>query len=97
MVMKISDDEFLRQFRAKIESKTWGIEYSLQERKIFLTKLILPNEENEESEDTQLFITSVLNEIRNRKLKAMPTCSALKKFFKAHKEYYDLLPAGIRM
>ena len=37
--MEISDNQFLRQFEAKINGNLAIIEYSLQERKIFLTKI----------------------------------------------------------
>ena len=37
--MEINDNTFLRQFAAKINGKLAIIEYSLQDRKIFLTKI----------------------------------------------------------
>ena len=37
--MEIIDNQFLRQFEAKINGNLAIIEYSLQERKIFLTKI----------------------------------------------------------
>jgi len=39
--LEIIDNEFLRQFETTIEGQKAKIEYALQERKIFLTKLIL--------------------------------------------------------
>ena len=38
----INDNEFLRQFEYKTADGIAKIEYSLQERKIFLTKLFVP-------------------------------------------------------
>jgi hypothetical protein len=40
---ELVDNEFLRQFELKVENEMAIIEYSLQERKIFLTKLIIPD------------------------------------------------------
>ena len=39
---ELIDNDFLRQFELKIDDHFAKIEYSLQERKIFLTKLIVP-------------------------------------------------------
>ncbi|MGC1632245.1 MAG: N-acetyltransferase, partial [Gelidibacter sp.] len=36
------DNDFLRQFELKVEDDLAKIEYSLQDRKIFLTKLCIP-------------------------------------------------------
>ena len=39
---ELVDNDFLRQFELKIDDHFAKIEYSLQEKKIFLTKLIVP-------------------------------------------------------
>ena len=43
---EINDNTFLRQFEAKINGKLAIIEYSLQDRKIFLTKIVVPEIKN---------------------------------------------------
>ena len=43
MHAELVDNEFLRQFEIKVDDDLAKIEYSLQERKIFLTKLIIPD------------------------------------------------------
>ena len=46
------NNEFLRQFEFKIDDQLARIEYSEQERKIFLTKLSIPeNIQSDEFED----------------------------------------------
>ena len=40
--MEITDNSFLRQFETETNDGLAKIEYAQQERKIFLTKLILP-------------------------------------------------------
>ena len=40
---ELIDNDFLRQFELKVENEMAIIEYSLQERKIFLTKMIIPD------------------------------------------------------
>ena len=44
--MEINDNTFLRQFETKAGRKLAIIEYSVQERKIFLTKIIVPEIKN---------------------------------------------------
>ena len=45
---ELVDNEFLRQFELRVNDDLAKIEYSLQERKIFLTKLIVPETVNNE-------------------------------------------------
>ncbi len=40
---ELIDNDFLRQFELNVENEMAIIEYSLQERKIFLTKMIIPD------------------------------------------------------
>ena len=63
--LTLVNNEFLRQFEIKIEQKLARIEYSEQERKIFLTKLSIPEEiQNQEFEEA--FIIKVLEFIENK-------------------------------
>jgi len=65
--LTLVNNEFLRQFEIKIEQKLARIEYSEQERKIFLTKLSIPEEiQNQEFEEA--FIIKVLEFIENKNL-----------------------------
>ena len=41
--LELIDNKFLRQFEVTQDGQLAKIEYSLQERKIFLTKLIIPD------------------------------------------------------
>ena len=40
-VISINDNNFLRQFEVEINGKLAKVEYALQERKIFLTKIFI--------------------------------------------------------
>ena len=65
--LTLVNNEFLRQFEIEIEQKLARIEYSEQERKIFLTKLSIPKEiQNQKFEEA--FIIKVLEFIENKKL-----------------------------
>ena len=66
--IEIKDNSFLRQFETRVDGHLAKIEYSSQERKIFLTKLVIPEEVSKEGfkED---FIKAVLNHIQEQNLR----------------------------
>ncbi len=92
----INDNEFLRQFEARIEEKLAKIEYALQERKIFLTKLVIP-EEVTDTDFKDNFIKAVLHQIEDKNLRVVPTSPQIAGFLRKHKEFKGLLPVGIRI
>ena len=56
--MEISDNNFLRQFETKVSDGLAIIEYSTQDRKIFLTKIIIPD-----MKDKDLFTEKFMSEV----------------------------------
>ena len=92
----INDNEFLRQFEYKTDKGIAKIEYSLQERKIFLTKLIVP-ETIEDTTFRDLFIKCVLDSLQERNLRVVPTSPKIAGFLRKNKQYKDLLPVGVRI
>ena len=95
--MESKDNTFSRQFEAHSEDgKLVSVEYSFQERKIFLTKVNLP-----ESFEDETFVSDVLKEImaiaEERKLKVVPTHPKIASFFRKNPVYKELLPPGIRI
>ncbi len=95
--LQIVDNEFLRQFETIIEGQKVKIEYAQQERKIFLTKLIMSDEliEKGYSED---FIVAVFNIIEERNIRLVPTSPIIASFMrKNRRKYKDLLPVGINI
>ncbi|MFI2742849.1 GNAT family N-acetyltransferase [Zhouia sp. PK063] len=91
----INDNDFLRQFEAKVNGKLAKIEYSMQERKVFLTKLFIP--EDVESGFKEDFIKSVLSLIEEKNLRVVPTSPEIAGFLRRNRQYKDLLPVGIRI
>ncbi|MEZ7499885.1 N-acetyltransferase [Flavobacterium sp. Arc3] len=94
--MEIKDNTFARQFETTVEKGLVSVEYSFQEKKIFLTKINTPEEfDNEE------FITQLLCKIMaiaiERKLKVVPILPKIVVFFKKNPVYKELLPPGIRL
>ena len=93
--MEIKDNELLRQFEITTDSGLVSIEYSLQERKLFLTKFCENENDDEELQDN--FIKSVLAIAEERKLKVVPTHIKLIKFFRKNRRYQEMLPPGIKI
>ena len=94
--MEIKDNTFSRQFETYLDGKLIIVEYSFQEKKIFLTKIHVPdNFDNEE------FINDLLKNIMEiayeRKLKVVPVLPKIASFFRKNSTYKDLLPPGIKL
>ena len=96
--LNITDNEFLRQFEVGVGvgDDLAKIEYSLQDRKIFLTKLVIPSS-NDDKKFEEIFIREVFEIIREKNIRIMPTSPEIRKFIKKYKEFKDLLPIGIRL
>lgn len=93
---ELIDNDFLRQFELKIDEHLAKIEYSLQERKIFLTKLIIPEEIKDESFKKD-FLAAVFEQINERNLSIVPTSPEIAKFVRSNRKYKRMLPVGVRI
>lgn len=95
--LSINDNEFLRQFESSIDGELVKIEYSQQERTIFLTKVVM-SENLREQGHLDTFIAQVLEVIKERNSKVMPTSPIIVKFIKKNRrKYKELLPVGINI
>ncbi len=94
--MDIRDNTFSRQFETYADGKLVTVEYSFQERKIFLTKITAADGFADEE-----FITELLKNImaiaEERKLKVVPTFPKIAAFFRKNPIYKELLPPGIKI
>ena len=93
---ELIDNDFLRQYELKIDNELAKIEYSLQDRKIFLTKLIIP-ETIDSDEFEEDFLKLVLADIQDRNISVVPTSPEIAKFIRRHRQYKKMLPVGIRI
>ncbi len=93
---ELIDNDFLRQFEIKIDNHLAKIEYSLQERKIFLTKLIIPEGIKEENFKKE-FLALVFEQIEGRNLSIVPTSPEIAKFVRGNRKYKRMLPVGLRI
>jgi len=94
--VEIKDNSFLRQFETSVEGHLAKIEYSSQERKVFLTKLVIP-EAITKVEFKEDFIKSVLNHIQEKNLRVVPTSPQIAGFLRKNRQYKEMLPVGIRI
>lgn len=92
--MEIKDNTFLRQFEINVNNSLLTMEYSLQERKIFLTKLNLPDGFSDDNIVNE-FIKNVLEIIKEQNTKVVPTASKIVGFFRRNPSYKEMLPVGI--
>jgi len=94
--MEIKDNTFARQFETTVLEGLISVEYSFQEKKIFLTKINTP-----ESFTDEEFINDLLKNIMSiayeRKLKVVPILPKIALFFRKNTIYRDLLPPGIKI
>ncbi|MDC1081246.1 N-acetyltransferase [Flavobacteriaceae bacterium] len=92
----LENNEFLRQFEVVLNGSMARIEYAEQERKIFLTKLIVPDEIDTASFKDE-FIKTVLDSVAEKKLRVVPTNPEIAVFLRKNKRYKELLPVGIKL
>jgi len=93
---ELTDNTFLRQFQLEVDNELAKIEYSLQDRKIFLTKLIIPECVTDEMfvED---FLKLVMENIQERNISVVPTSPPIAKFIRKNRRYKSMLPVGVRI
>ena len=92
----LENNEFLRQFETKIDNSLARIEYAEQERKIFLTKVVVP-ESIKDKNFEEKFIKSVLEVLSTKNIKVVPTSPKIAGFVRRNKSYKSLLPVGIKL
>lgn len=95
--MIISNNEFLRQFESVIENELITVEYAQQERKIFLTKLKMPENLKDEGY-LEIFLEKLLSQIQEGRDRVVPTSPEIASYMrKNRRKYKDLLPVGINI
>ena len=90
------DNAFLRQYELNVGGEMATLEYSQQERKIFLTKLNIP-EVLKSDEFLEKFLKIVLENISEKNISVVPTSPPVAKFIRGNRRYRKMLPVGIRI
>ena len=94
--MEIKDNTFSRQFETFVDSKLISVEYSVQEKKIFLTRINVPDGFVDE-DFLNDFLKNIMAIAYERKLKVVPILPKIALFFRKNTIYRDLLPPGIKI
>lgn len=95
--MEIKDNEFSRQFETVTDGKTMSVEYSIQERKLFLTRVNIPEGLEADEETVSEFIKEILALAEEKRFRVVPTHPKIAAFFKKNPKYKEMLPPGIRI
>ncbi|MCG2610508.1 N-acetyltransferase [Flavobacterium sp. SM15] len=93
--MEIKNNELLRQFENQTDKGLLSVEYSIQERKLFLTKLNC-NDALDEDTVTE-FLKSIMAIAEEKKYRVVPTNPKITSFFRKNPSYKELLPPGIKI
>lgn len=93
--MEIKNNELLRQYETQVENGTLIVEYALQERKVFLTKLHIAD--NTPDDITNQFIEVILQDAQAKKFKVVPTHPRIAQHFRKNPSFKELLPPGIKL
>lgn len=91
----IKNNELLRQFEAVSDSGKMVLEYAIQEKKMFLTKMSLAETENDES--VMSFLEYIMQVAQEKKYRVVPSHSKIATYFKKNKKFQELLPPGIKI
>lgn len=94
--MEIKDNTFSRQFETLVNGQLLKIEYVVQERKLFLTKIVF-DENMVNDEILQQFLNGIVALAVERKQKVVPTFPKIVQIFRKIPKYTELLPPGIRI
>ncbi|WP_229737254.1 GNAT family N-acetyltransferase [Psychroflexus salis] len=96
-LLEIKKNEFLRQFEALVDNELITIEFAEQERKMFLTKMVISDHLIEDGYKEKM-IKSVLDLLKEEEVKVVPTCKEVKSFIRRNKFLYQsMLPVGIAL
>lgn len=93
--MEIKNNEISRQFELNTETEKITVEYSIQEKKLFLTRINCTHEQNQELVDYML--KDIMKLAEEKRWRVVPTKPNISQFFKKNPVYKELLAPGIRV
>jgi hypothetical protein len=94
--MEIRDNTFSRQYETITEGNLIAVEYSFQEKKIFLTRINKP-ENFKDEEFIDEFLRNIMAIAIERKFKVVPILPRIAQFIRKNPVYKELLPPGIKI
>jgi len=94
--MEVIDNKEMRHFEVREGNLLAIIEYQLQEKKVFLTKVDFPKSFLENG-NAESMLEKTLDMIEEEGLKVVPMTRFVKDHFKTHPKRKKLLPVGIHL
>lgn len=94
-MMDVTDNTDMRHFEAHVNDALAIIEYQIQEKKYFLTKVSFPDSLSDEDKDNM--IDATLNMIEETGMRVVPMTRPIKDYFKKNRERRKMLPVGIHL
>lgn len=94
--MEVVDNTEMRHFEYREGEKLAVIEYQIQEKKYFLTRVDFPNNFEDSGEADQM-MEAVIEIIEESGLRVVPMTRFVKNFFKRNRQHKHLLPVGIHL
>lgn len=94
--MEVIDNTEMRHFEVREENKLATIEYQIQEKKYFLTKVHFP-EGFEESGQAEEMLEKSLDMIEETGMRVVPMTKFVKQHFKNNRKRKHMLPVGMHL
>lgn len=96
LTMNVIDNTEMRHFEVQEGDRLATIEYQIQEKKYFLTRVEFPPK-FEESGKGEEMLAKTLDMIEETGMRVVPMTKFVKQYFKNHRERRNLLPVGIHL
>lgn len=94
--MNVIDNTDMRHFEVQEGDRLATIEYQIQEKKYFLTRVEFPPK-FEESGKAEEMLKITLDMIEETGMRVVPMTKFVKQYFKDHRERKHMLPVGIHL
>lgn len=94
--MEVIDNQEMRHFEVRVGERLAIIEYQIQERKYFLTRVDFPKKFKEDGRAEEM-LGIALKMIEETGMRVVPMTRFVKDYFKAHPELKPMLPVGIHL
>ena len=94
--MNVIDNSEMRHFEVQVGERLATIEYQIQEKKYFLTRVEFPPK-FEESGEAEEMLKITLDKIEETGMRVVPMTKFVKQYFKAHRERKHMLPVGLHL
>ena len=94
--MEVFDNTEMRHFEVRDDERLAIIEYQIQEKKYFLTRVNFPTKFEEEGLAEEM-LKLTLDIIEETGMRVVPMTRFVKQYFKSHPERKKMLPVGIHL